>query len=131
MPQLANVILTDRAATPVNHTFTPADINGGVGLTVESSGVPVGDSRFTIGLKKTADKCKPELRLTVPVVQTQTVNGISTPVVVRTAYATISFNFDATSTTQERKDLVGMMQSALDSSKTVINDVIVNLQGVF
>lgn len=131
MPQLANVVLTDRATTPVNHTYTPSDITNGVGTVIESTGVPVGDNRLTIALKKSADRCKPELRITLPVVQNQVVNGITTPVVVRTAYCNVSFSFDNTSTTQERKDCVGLIATALASSTTVVNDVIVNLQGIY
>lgn len=131
MSQLTSVVLTDRATTPVDHTFVPTDITGGVGTLTESSGVPVGDSRLTIGLKRSNDRCKPELRLTIPVVQTQTVNGISTPVVVRTAYATVSFNFASTSTTEERNNTVGMIMDALATSQTMITDTIVDLEGIF
>lgn len=131
MPQLASLVLTDRAATPVNHTFTPLDIQSGVGVVVESSGVPIGDRRFSVALNKTSqNRYKPSLRLTVPVVQDATINGITKPTVVRTAYADITFNFDPSSTEQERKDVVGMLQSSLDSSKWV-NDVAVKLQGVY
>lgn len=131
MPQLANLVLTDRAATPVNHTFTPLDIQSGVGVVVESSGVPIGDRRFSVSLNKTSqNRYKPVIRLTVPVVQDATVNGVTKPTVVRTAYADLTFNFDPSSTEQERKDVVGMLQSSLDSAKWV-NDVAVKLQGVY
>jgi len=131
MPQLANLVLTDRAATPVNHTFTPLDIQSGVGVVVESTGVPIGDRRFSVSLNKTSqNRYKPSIRLTIPVVQDATVNGVTKPTVVRTAYADLTFNFDSSSTEQERKDVVGMLQSALDSAKWV-NDVAVKLQGVY
>lgn len=131
MPQLANLVLTDRAATPVNHTFTPLDIKDGVGVVVESSGVPIGDRRFSVSLTKTSqNRYKPSFRLTVPVVQEATVNGVTKPTVVRTAYADINLSFDPSSTEQERKDVVGMLQSSLDSTKWV-NDVAIKLQGVY
>lgn len=131
MPQLANVVLTDRATTPVNHTFTPENIVGNVGYLVESSGVPIGDRRFSVTQGKTATRYKPKLQLTLPVVQDQTVNGITSPTVVRTAYVDVQFNFDPKSTPQERKDAVGMIYSSLAAGKAVIEDVVVNLQGVF
>lgn len=132
MPQLQNLVLTDRATTPVAHTFVPRDIRDNIGTVVESSGIPIGDSRFTISTTRTAQgKCKSRAQLTVPVVQTQTVNGVSTPVVVRTAYVDVTFTFDATSTEQERKDVVGMFQSAFDASKVLVNDAIVKQQGVY
>lgn len=131
MPQLQNVVLQDREATPVDHTFTPLDITSGVGTVVESSGVPVGQNRLTISQRTSNGKFRPSLRLSLPVVQTQTVNGVSTPVVVRTAYVEVNFTFDSTSSANERNNAVGLLASALDPSKTLINDTIVNLQGVY
>lgn len=133
MPQLQNLVLTDRAATPVNHTFTPLDITNGVGSVVESSGVPIGNNRVQASLVRTngTGRYKGTLKFTFPVVQTQTVNGVSTPVVVRTSYADLSFTFDPSSSEQERKDVVGMVQSALDASKVLTNDLLVKLQGIY
>lgn len=132
MPQLQNIVLTDRAATPVNHTYTPRDIVGGVAEVVESTGVPIGDNRFTVSLKETAQgRFKGVLKGQFPIVQNQTINGVTTPVVVRTSYCTMEFSFDKSSTEQERKDCVGLMQSSLDTSKTLVNDSIVKLQGVY
>lgn len=131
MPQLQNVVLTDRKSTPVDHTFTPLDISGGVGTVVESSGIPVGQNRLTISQRVSNGRYRPSLRLQLPVVQNQTINGVSTPVVVRTAYVEVNFTFDQTSSIDERNDAVGMIASALQSDKTLINDTVVNLQGVY
>lgn len=133
MPQLTNLVLTDRKATPVAHTFTPRSLEGNVGMVAESTGVPIGDPRVTVSLgKPTAQgRYKPQIRFTFPVTQTQTINGISTPVIVRTSYAELSFNFDSTSSEAERNDIVGMVQSALDASKVLVNDTVVKLQGVY
>jgi len=132
MPALQNLVLTDRAATPVNHTFTPRDIVSGLGTVVETSGVPVGENRVQVALNRTTSgRYKGVLKMQLPVVQTETINGVDTPKVVRTAYADLQLTFDGTSTEQERKDLVGMLASALDSSKTLVNDAFVKLQGVY
>lgn len=132
MPQLQNIVLTDRQATPVNHTFIPREIDSnGVGTVIESNGVPVGDNRLSISRRLSAGKHKCQLRLTVPVVQNQTVNGITSPVVVRTAFVSAEFTFDEKSTEQERKDVVGMFYSSLDPSKVLVNDVLTKLQGVY
>lgn len=132
MPQLQNLVLKDRASPAVDHTFTPRAINGTVGEVVESTGVPVGDGRATIGLRRTpTGKYKAELRLAIPVVQTQTINGVSSPVVVRTAFANLDFTFDSTSTEAERNNIVGMMANALDPTKALVNDTVVKLQGVY
>lgn len=132
MPQLQNLVLTDRKATPVAHTFTPFDIKNGVGTVVEQTGVPVGNNRFTVSLRRVGNtRYKAQLQLVMPVTQNETINGIVTPKVVRTAYADLSFTFEATSSDQERKDLVGMLQSSLDATKVLVNDTVVNLQGVY
>jgi hypothetical protein len=132
MPQLQNLVLTDRAATPVNHTFTPRDIVQGVGTVVESTGVPIGDGRVSVQLRQTAEgRYKATLRGSFPIVQNQTVNGVVLPVVVRTSYCDITFTFDKSSTEQERKDVAGMMMSSLDPAKVLVNDTVVKLQGVY
>lgn len=131
MPQLIAVSLNDRETTPVAHAFTPFDISSGVGYLVRSTGVPVGDEILTISSRKSGARRKNKLVLTVPVVQTQTINGISTPLVVRKAYAEVNFNFDETSTEQERKNLVGMTANALAASQVMLDAVLVKLEGVY
>lgn len=133
MPQLQNIVLTDRETTPVNHTFTPGEIvqPNNVGVVVESTGVPIGEPKLTISMRKVGDKLKGRLTLAVPVVQTSTVNGVSNPVVVRTAVADLGVTYAQTSTEQERANLIGMLASALDKTKVLVNDALVKGQGVY
>lgn len=131
MPQLQTLALTDRQATPVVHTFQPESINQNVGSVIENKDVPVGNPRYSLSLRKTAKAYKATLKFMVPVVATQTINGVSTPVVVRTSYVNCEFEFDKTSTEQERKDVVGMFQSSLAPGAVLVNDTVVKLQGVY
>lgn len=133
MPQLQNLVLADRTSpTPVNHTFTPVGINQqGVGEVANISGVPVGYERVTVSMKKTNTRYRGQVRLTIPVVQTETINGIDRPVVVRTAYVDMNFSFDETSTEQERKNAIGMAADSLGASKVLINDSLVKLESVY
>lgn len=133
MPQLQNTVLTDRATpTPVDHTFIPRDIRADVGTVIETSGVPVGNSRMSVSLRKLpSGKYKAELKLAVPVVVNETINGVTVPKVVRTAYADVTFTFDQLSSEAERNNLVGMLASALGTGKTLVNDTVVKLQGVY
>lgn len=132
MPQLQNVVLTDREPTPVSHTFVPKDIVNGVATVVETNGTPIGETKLTISLRGTGTaKRKGRIVLYAPVVQTETINGISRPTVVRTAIAAIDVTFDAASTEQERKNLIGMLHSALDPAKVLVNDTFVKLQNVY
>lgn len=135
MPQLQTLVLKDRTSpTPVDHTFVPRDIiqPGSIGVVVASSGTPIGDKRLQVSCRKLpSGKFKAELRLIVPVVQDETVNGITNPKVVRTGYADVTFTFDGKSLPQERKDIVGFLESALGASKTLVNETIVDLHGVY
>lgn len=132
MPQLQNLVLTDRATTPVNHTFTPRDVVANVGTVEESTGVKIGDKLFSISVRKTPNgRHRVALRLSIPVVVDETINGVVTPVVARTSFANVEFTFDPTSSTQERKDMVGMLQSAFDPSKLLVNDAVIGLQGIY
>jgi hypothetical protein len=132
MPQLQNVILTDRTpVTPVNLTFVPRDIKDGVGETVNNAGTPIGEKRFTVSMKRNGSRFKGEIRLTLPVVVTEVINGVSTPKVVRTGYVNLSTSFDETSSEQERTDAIGMMSSALATSKVLVNDALIKNEGVY
>lgn len=132
MPQLQNLVLKDRQTTPVDHTFIPRDVRQNVGTVVESNGVPVGNSRYSVSLRQTpSGNYKAELKLAVPIVVTQTVNGVSTPVVARTSYVDAVFTFDKTSTEAERNNAVGMFADSLAPSKVLVNDLVVKLQGVY
>lgn len=132
MAARANLVLTDRAATPVAHTYTPdGDDANGVHAFSEKTGVPAGNPRFTAQLRRTKGKYRPSLRLQVPIVQTSVINGVSAPVVVRSAYIDVSMTFDELSTEQERKDAIGMMVSALAPGVTQINDMCVVLADIY
>lgn len=132
MSARTNLVITDRASTPVAHTFTPdGDDANGVHLFSEKSTVPAGNSRYSIGLSWSGGKYRPKIKMSVPVVQTQTINGVSAPVVVRTAYAEVSFTFDPLSSEQERADIVGMLANSLAASQTQINDLIVKLSDIY
>lgn len=132
MAQRANLVIKDRASTPVDHTFSPdGDDANGVHVFSEKTGVPAGNPRFTASLRNSNGKYRPTLKLAVPVVQTQTINGVNSPVVVRTAYVELSATFDALSSTQERADAVGLMYNSMAAAQTQINDLLVNLSDIY
>jgi len=131
MPQLQNLVIADGETTPVTHTFVPRDIVSGVGTVVEAGATPIGENRITVSMKKAGTRYKGELRITMPVVATETINGVSRPTIVRTAYGSLSVSFDEKSTTQERKNLVTLIASALNPNRVLVNDALVNLQGVY
>ena len=132
MPQLTNLVLTDRKATPVAHTLVPVNIDkNGVAYVAESTGVPVADITLSISTRRVNDKIKSRMVLTAPVVQTEVINGISKPKAIRSAVAAVDFTFSRESTEGERNDVVGMIADALGSAKVLVNDAIVKAQGIY
>lgn len=133
MPALQTTVLKDRTpTTPVDHTFTPESVKDGVGVVIETAGVPIGNKQLSVSSRKLpSGKYKAEVRLVSPTVATEVINGVSAPKVIRTAFANAVFTFDASSTEQERNDLVGMFADAFATSKTLVNDTVVKLQGIY
>lgn len=131
MPALQTIGLIDRAATPVTHNFIPRDVKNGVGLVVRTSGVPIGEEKLTISMRKVGSKYKGRLTLSIPVVVDETVLGVVSPKIVRVAAATLEVNFDEKSSTQERTNLMGMLADALGTSKTLVHNSFVGLEGVY
>lgn len=132
MPQLTNIVLKDGASTPVNHTYNPNGISGTVATLVEraASGVPLGLPTLTLSSTTTSQgRSKVKAVLARPIVQTQSVNGVSKGIVVRTAYATVELSFDASSELQERKDQAALVKSLFDDAS--FTDMVNNLSTLY
>ncbi len=122
MPELTTLVLTDRESTPVDHTFTRsggADPNG-VYVMRESADVPANSSNVKLSHRRTGNgNYVTEMRAEFPVVATETINGVNSSKLLRVAFAQIKFTFSKDSTSQERKNAIGMIQSALDATDPV------------
>lgn len=129
MPQLNTLVLTDSANT--EHSFAPRGVDAnGVATLVKSTGVPIGDEKLTISRSRTAQgREKVVMKLTLPVQQNATVDGISRPTVVRSAYAEVTFSFDGTSNTAERAVARSLVADLLADATSV--DVIDDLESLF
>lgn len=132
MPSMTTIALADREATPVTHTFQPSTPQNGVARLVNGiSGIPVGNESLTVSTRPSGRRIKTKMVLTMPVVQTETISGVSKPVVVRVAYAEVVFTVEDTSSLQERKNLVGLTYAALASGQVTMNDVFTNLNPLY
>lgn len=132
MPAFSSFTANDRATTPVAHTFTPVSIDAnGVASWKESTGVPVGEKYFTLSNKLSNGKYRVKAVLKYPIVQTQTLNGVNSLVIVRTAYAELNLTFDATSSLQERVDTVGMLYNSMPASQTMLDGVLTGLGNIY
>lgn len=134
MPQIQTTVLADRQSTPVNHSFVPVDIAqpGSVGILQTVGAFLIGVMRLSLGMRRTpSGKYRGFLNLDVPVVQEETINGITKPVVVRTAYIRVQVTWDAGSTFDERNNAIGLLRSALDPTKVLVNDTLVKCEAVY
>lgn len=132
MPAIQNLVLTDRQTTPVAHTFVPQTVTReGVAIVNELTGNSSGDPRYTISTRRANGKFRSRVTFHVPVVQTETINGISKPKIVREGVIDAYFTFSLDSSESERNNAVGMFADSLGVSKTLVNDTIVKGQGVY
>ena len=137
MAAIATITVPDAAGTPVNHNFVPSRIEGDTASYVEQSATSsTGFWPLTVtqrapltGQKDRVFRTK--INLAIPRVVQETINGVMKPSVVRTAFAEVHLSFGNESTLQERKNLVGMVYSALAPNQTMINSVITNLENVY
>jgi hypothetical protein len=109
MPAITSFTANDGETTPVTHTFTPKVIDPqGVAHFVEAGSVPLEDKRASVSINRTKDNnnLKVVYNLAWPIVQTQTVNGITSPALIRTGYVSMTLTVSPTSTMQERKNLL-------------------------
>lgn len=133
MPSIQPLVLTDRQSTPVNHTLNPSGEKDGV-VTVaaaDATGAVITEKRFTLQSKRSPGRVRVTMKLAVPTVVTETVNGVANPLVVRTALVDCAFVFADTSTIAERNDVVGMFASALATNKPLVHDTLVKGEHVW
>lgn len=130
MPAIQNVVLKDSANN--DHTFVPRDIVGGVATVVESNGIPFGNATLSISNRQTAGGAyKVTMKLSIPVLVTETVDGVSRSAVERTARGEATFSFAPSSTTLERANAVAEFASALAQDQNLIWKTLVDLEGVY
>lgn len=132
MPALTPITLTDRSAA--DHVFSPRmeEENGVMRFSKpDASGVPSGQSHLRISVREAPANIRVRLKLEVPTVVTETVNGVDNPKVARTAMADVTFTFAKLSTTAERELVVGLLADALASSQTEIDSVITDLESFY
>lgn len=132
MPQATTITVNDREATPVAHVFTPAGENteGSWVFVNKSVEYPAGREKITVRLS-TATRAKVRIVLGIPVMATEVINGVSTPKQVRFAEGVVELRFDTLSTTQERKNMVGLLANLLASGQATMNTVLTDLEDLY
>lgn len=134
MPALSNFTVDDRESTPVAHTFSPDGglaEGGGYAFAETAVGTPNARPRATIRQSKSRTRTRVRVTLFVPVMVTETINGVARQKQERYATAEAVLNFDDNSTLQERKNLVGEFHNMFASSQTFLNAVFTDLDGMW
>jgi len=139
MTAIAALTLADGAATPVNHTFSPVNIDAaGVAKWADrSGGISVGFPQISFSLRNpskgfksyriTAKVVVPVLEVTSP----STTTGIQpAPTLAYNMQGTVEFTLPERSTLQQRKDLLAYVRNYM-ANATVITPAIENFEAVF
>jgi len=128
------LVLKDGRETPGTVEFKPRSTEGGVTTFVSNPGVPLAERRITYSQNRTATGCvKITSKLVWPIVQNVTVDGVSRPTVVRTAYADITLNFDGGSSVAEREDVSSFASQMVHlwQQYPLVYDYVVGLNGFY
>lgn len=135
MSAIGTITLADGQSTPVNHVFDPLKIDGDTARYRNSDAASAsGFMPLAISLRDpipggASQVYRVQVSLAVPIVQTQTVNGITSDVVVRTGRFNGEFIIDASATQAERKDLRAFAKNLL--ADTVMASVLEGLQHIY
>lgn len=136
MGAITTITVADAAATPVDHDFIPKQIDGNVARYLEkSSSSPIGFWPLGVSLRETggnngnAKLYRARVTFDMPIVQTETIDGVDYPKLVRTYRASVDIAMPEDGTLQERKDFRKMLAEILDDSSVV--DVLENLNNIY
>lgn len=129
MPIMTTVSLADGQATPVTHLFKSYTmVNGVLYLrAMAASGLSLAAKMLSINTRTAGKRKKVKFFLQLPVVQVQTINGVSSPVIVDRDFFEGTFTFGETADNQRRKDvrkLVGglFVDTQVDLVKVIDED---------
>lgn len=134
MPQLTSITVNDGLDTPVSHTFERGNfpVQGAVtvGTLYETDGTILGDIKVSLKtVDRSRERLRPVMTVAVPVVVTETINGVSVDRVVDTDHIRIEGNFGSSSTTDRRKVICGLAANLLGD--TTVKDVFEDLEGLW
>lgn len=123
MAAIANLVLADGQATPVNKTFAPMDANSGLATwTDRSSGISLGMPAVTLSVS-VGDTNKVTAKVSLPVMEV--ISGSDggytpAPQVAYTVIGKTEFVFPARCSLQNRKDIRAFVRNLL--ADAVIQD---------
>jgi hypothetical protein len=138
MAAIANLVLTDAAGTPVNHTFGPVNVDpqGVAHWADRSGGIALGFPTANFSLRppnKQTRNYKLTLKVVTPVLEVtspSTSTGIQpAPTKAYDLTAVVEMVLPERSTLQQRKDLAAFMRDYL--SEAIITSAIENFEAIY
>lgn len=132
MPNMTTLSVTDRSDPGNDHVLLPVATHP-IAWWKENGSVPLGDLTVSVSTSTSATKIKPTVRVKIPQIVEETINGVITSKVARTAYADIRLSFDVTSTSTERNELIGMVSDLFADAATqpLFHAMIVDLENAY
>jgi len=134
MPNLVNLTVNNGESTPVAQVFKPDYIDPKTGvahLYVPGASSAKGNMKLTLSRRLSGGKYRIRVKLEMPTVVTETINGVSVDKVAYVAFADTQLTFDEGSTEAERKDVIALMANTLSHSDTLVTGVLVDLEGIY
>ncbi len=115
MAQIANLVIADGAATPVNHTFTAKGVRNGIAKWLDQvGGIAAGMPIVTFSLREatsTSPMTKITMKVRCPTLETSP--SFLVPTVAYENFVNIEFATHQRCTLAERKDLLAFCKNLL------------------
>lgn len=114
MAQLTSIVLNDGTA---NVTFLPHEITSqNVARLRTTADTVIGAEELSVQARDAVSNRRVTLKVTLPVVQNEVINGITTPKVVRQQIATVELSLPKTSIKADRTRTRNLIASALSNA---------------
>lgn len=127
MAQILPIVLNDGTA---DVTYSPFSVdNSGVARLRTAADTVIGASELSVSGRTATTNRRVTVKLQIPVLQNETVNGITTPRVVRMAIAKCELSLPVTSTGAERLAIRNQISGAL--ANTLVAAVIDNNENLY
>jgi hypothetical protein len=117
---IANLVLADGQATPVNKTFIPMDCTSALATwTDRSSGIALGMPTVTLSVSKENERVRALAKVTLPVMEV--ISGADggytpSPKVAYTCIGKLEMVFPNRSVLQNRKDIVALVKNLMSNA---------------
>lgn len=116
MSLISSLTVSNGLTPPTNFVFTPKSFDKGV-VTLRNLGTTLLEERkITYSARETPQAYIGDVRIALPIVVTDVINGVSVPRVDRVEGGSVNLRFTRKSTVDDRKAVRKMLIAAIDSA---------------